>query len=182
MEGGAASSRDLGIDSSNFEFEGRFDVESSCSVYEPLDSTFHGTAVAAIIGAGGNEKCSVGIAPAVILSSCNILEDQSLLGTSTDISSNSFGLDGCGPERRRAQWGQSSAVDCPFENSVISPCNVCDFSGAELSTSCKVGIASYCAENYKLDQAGCLEYLDLIVGGTCDFNFVPQPVQAELTR
>ncbi|KAL3926333.1 MAG: hypothetical protein SGARI_005645 [Bacillariaceae sp.] len=54
---------DLGVDSSNFEFRGRFDVESSCAVYEPIDSTYHGTAVAAVIGAGGNEKCSVGIAP-----------------------------------------------------------------------------------------------------------------------
>jgi hypothetical protein len=174
---------DLGIDASNLEFEGRFDFESSCESYEPTDGSYHGTAVAAIIGAAGNEKCSVGIAPQAVLSACNFVEDPGLIHPSTDISSNSFGIDGCGPlHSRRDQETASGGSDCPFQNSVVSPCNVCDFTSSELSSGCKRRIMSYCSENFKLDQNGCIEFLDIVIGGSCDFNFVPKQVQAELTR
>lgn len=69
-----------------------------------------------------------------------------------------------------------------IQSSLVSPCNACDFSGAELSSSCRSRIVKYCLHNFELDRSGCIEFLDIIVGGTCDFNFVPKPVQADLTR
>lgn len=102
---------DDGVDSTNVEFKDRFDVNASCDIYEPetgqtnnVQEDDHGTAVASIVGGGGNNGvCGVGVAPGVILSSCNAFARQ---GVETftgfdikmdqmDISQNSIGVLAC---------------------------------------------------------------------------------------
>jgi subtilisin family serine protease len=88
---------DSGIDALHEEFKGRFDRLASCSKYIASDSN-HGTSVASIVGAAAdNGECGVGIAPNVVLSSCNIFQEDgdAFLGDDKlsryDISQNSFG-------------------------------------------------------------------------------------------
>jgi subtilisin-like proprotein convertase family protein len=186
---------DGGMDANHAEFQGRLDIESSCNLFEPTASetsdAYHGTAVAAIIGAAGNNgECSVGIAPEVTLSSCNFLafQNESLVHNmeSIDISSNSFGVDGCGSRSRRHLQDDVSNTICPFklqkDGDSFSPCDVCDFSGVNISYTCERSIISYCQVNFKQDMDGCLEFLDIIIGGKCEYNVLPDPIRNDITR
>ena len=104
---------DNGVDSDHDEFGDRFDVDASCTNYDALfydedrgfyNYTQHGTTVASIIGASGdNRQCAVGVAPEVTISSCklfdgsftldNILDSNWLIEKldQFDISQNSVG-------------------------------------------------------------------------------------------
>jgi hypothetical protein len=82
-EGVRVRINDNGVEASHSEFAGRFDISTSCPVYEPpLDeigssTESHGTSVAAIVGAAAdNGECSVGIAPKVTLSSCYVFDGK----------------------------------------------------------------------------------------------------------
>ena len=129
------------------EFEGRVDISSSCpdeldpapEVYES-DSFSHGTAVASIVGAAGdNDDCGVGIAPLVTLSGCRFSDSQMTYAEllvynleSFDISQNSWGVESCQDQDRRLQ-----EKECPFkfEESSAFPCDYCDFSAIEQGTN-----------------------------------------------
>jgi subtilisin family serine protease len=73
---------DNGVDSGNIEFQDRFDTANGCDQFEPTAEELqggaaanHGTSVASILGAAGNNgECSVGIAPEVTLSSCYVFD------------------------------------------------------------------------------------------------------------
>jgi hypothetical protein len=125
------------------EFVGRVDFSSSCpgqvnppaEIYK-MNGVSHGTAVASIIGAAGdNGSCGVGVAPLVTLSGC-LFQGSSLsyaemlvYGLDTfDISQNSWGIESCRDQDRRLQ-----EADCPFqyEPSQAFPCHYCDFSSIE---------------------------------------------------
>ncbi len=164
---------DNGVDSSHVEFEGRFDIDGSCDLYDPqeLDTSgaSHGTTVAGIIGAAANnDECSVGIAPKVTLSSCYVFDGSDYFTIkldSFDISQNSYGIDGC-VERSGRQLQQGT---CPFqfvEFDNTFPCNVCDDFN-NLSQACEYSIKQHCQRNYESDVDGCLEFLDMILGGNC---------------
>ena len=97
---------DDGVNASHPEFIGRFDFNASCAtntIYPVQTNTttwepFHGTAVAGILGANANNnECSVGVAPQVTLSACNVYLSvtESFLETKLDafdISQNSWGF------------------------------------------------------------------------------------------
>eukprot|EP00934_Nitzschia_sp_Nitz4_P002403 Nitzschia sp. Nitz4//scaffold272_size25479//3836//8863//NITZ4_008307-RA/size25479-processed-gene-0.9-mRNA-1//-1//CDS//3329545219//2398//frame0 len=167
---------DNGVESTHPEFEGRFDVESSCEIYEPPEDVLasttasHGTSVAAILGgARNNGKCSVGIAPDVTLSSCYAFTvgDQILDYNldAFDISQNSYGNDGCEVVSRRL-----ASATCPFTYSAAStyPCDVCDFD--DVDSTCEAYIVAHCANYYENDVAACIEFLDIVLGGNCEYN------------
>ena len=104
---------DDGVDSEHEEFRDRFDVDASCEKFEAkymdgLETAYrqHGTGVASIVGASGNNgECAMGVSPEVTISSCKIIggATQSYFdGTwliekldDFDISQNSYGINGC---------------------------------------------------------------------------------------
>lgn len=188
---------DIGIDAQNSEFEGRVDVEHSCEIYQPTDTSsslaYHGTAMASVVGAAGNNgECAVGISPEITLSSCNYLEhgNQSLIHNYAviDVTSNSFGYDGCSRQRRTQgsqEWDGTDTslavatdlqISCPFQvvtdDGSQSPCDFCDFSD-ELSAICKRAIVIHCRDFFKEDYNACTEFIDLIIGGKCRYNVIP---------
>jgi subtilisin family serine protease len=95
---------DDGVDVTNKEFDGRFDIiENSCIEYLPLsniqDDDGHGTAVAGIILANSNNNlCSAGIASKSKFSSCNFFANNVPYSSlaykinTFDISQNSIGM------------------------------------------------------------------------------------------
>lgn len=68
---------DSGLDETHPDFSSKFDQASSCANFRPVSledpDNFHGTTVAAVTAAAGNDKCSVGIAPDATLSACESL-------------------------------------------------------------------------------------------------------------
>jgi hypothetical protein len=93
---------DDGVDVQNMEFDGRFDVDNSCTDYlpDPNDSDGHGTAVAGIaVGNADNDHCAVGIAPMATFSACNVMTGgirSDALAEKievVDVSQNSFGVE-----------------------------------------------------------------------------------------
>lgn len=191
---------DNGIESDHVEFDGRFDLAASCEHYEtPNDGRsddFHGTSVAAIAAGGGdNDVCSVGVAPGATLSSCNIIDypDQSLAEKvdSFDISQNSYGIDGCSIYRKNRQMEETTsdgigANQCPFtyveeEGGTPTPCDFCgDF--LDIDISCERAIVLHCTRYYKEDTRGCLEFLDLLLGGNCEFNVISDRQRNEILK
>lgn len=202
---------DNGIDAQNSEFEGRVDVEHSCEIYEPTDTSsplaYHGTAMASVIGAAGNNgECAVGISPEVTLSSCNYLEygNQSLIHDYdvVDVMSNSFGIDGCMKYRRRQLQKAQAATShtssntnsstiatvveggCPFQiandDGSQSPCDFCNFTD-DLSFLCQNAIVSHCRDFFEEDNDACIEFLDLIIGGQCEYNVISEDTLDEIT-
>ncbi|CAJ1951664.1 unnamed protein product [Cylindrotheca closterium] len=127
---------DQGIDTSHNEFNGRFDKDASCDLYEaPYDRQDqeyyqHGTMIASILGgAGNNGNCSVGIAPNVTLSSCvatttPTVDDSANDGTwlaykvdQMDISQNSYGSIPCIAAGTFSIKDEFATVDtCPFRD------------------------------------------------------------------
>ena len=190
---------DNGVDASHDEFGARFDEGASCYSFlpdlndGPTSTSYHGTAVASILGAGANNgQCSVGIAPNVTISACNLLQyrTDSFLAEKVhdfDISQNSFGYPACGPGRRDLQYDNV----CPFaytNSRTTNPCTVCDFgdssaTAAPTSTSCQTAIVRHCLLNYEKDVPGCLQFLDLLLpGGRCDYNVLNLPAQKALAK
>eukprot|EP00934_Nitzschia_sp_Nitz4_P002113 Nitzschia sp. Nitz4//scaffold272_size25479//1136//3663//NITZ4_008306-RA/size25479-augustus-gene-0.11-mRNA-1//1//CDS//3329545216//2113//frame0 len=190
---------DDGIDTSIPELFGRVDLNASCAKAAPLDyESNHGTEVASVLGASGdNGACAVGIAPKVSMSSCNLYalkaeESFSVFSYNLDgfdVSQNSLGIEACSEDngdgaivRRLLQLKRGLADDnCPFILDDATPCSVCDFTSAEVhSTECEQAIVDYCNENFEQEEIGCIDFLDLIVGGTCDYNRVPDAILASL--
>ena len=189
---------DSGVEDSHPEFASRFDVDGSCSEYKPQQNdpdAGHGTNVAGIIGSGAdNDFCSVGVAPEVTLSSCFVFgQEQSLLAEkleSFDISQNSWGLSVCARQHDIFVRNLEPADDeCRFQVDVSQfilpsdyefPCDVCDFT-APLSQRCEEAIVWHCYFFYN-DESVCIEFLDLIVGGRCQFNSLSDQDLTDLTQ
>lgn len=180
---------DNGVEADHPEFEGRFDISGSCEIYEPpaeeRSTPSHGTAVAAILGgAADNDLCSVGIAPEVTISSCYAftagLTILDINLDSFDISQNSYGNDGCEEVERKRRLQETFA--CPFTYDSVStfPCDVCDFSSVD--STCERQIVRHCAVNYENDVQGCLEFLDLILGGKCYYDVLADSDREALVR
>jgi subtilisin family serine protease len=182
---------DGGVVADHPEFAGRIDRDGSCDVFEPPperfesdpNGVFHGTAVASIVGAAGdNDECAVGIAPNVTLSSCYVFGGGNILATKLDqmdISQNSYGIDGCSKPRRRVLQGG----DCPFQFSDTDfdfPCDVCDFN--DITPGCEDKIITHCTRHYEDDVDGCIEFLDLILGGQCNYGVLKDDVRETITR
>jgi hypothetical protein len=173
---------DDGVDKDNEEFKDRYDSDASCDIDGPLDETIyngiHGTSVASIVAAAGNNgMCSVGIAPNATISSCNLFSyihnaPEFLIEKldSFDISQNSWQNLVCNEqsysERRRLSG--DTADTCPFISPEDSnPCqnNACDFSQTILSAECEKAVYLHCASpfTYQQDTDACNEYLHLVV-------------------
>ena len=188
---------DKGVDASHPEFaNNKFDTEGSCGQYLPGDDgEVHGTACASIAaGAGNNSHCSVGIAPGASISSCKYLgigidkQDPSRLTwrlDRQDVSSNSFGIEGCSPMNNRDTTSNRQLRHlqnvCPFDSDTPnSPCQYCDFSVEPLESACTTAILEYCSlqTHYEADPA-CLQYLELFT--TCHFNALSDEYQTHLS-
>lgn len=185
---------DDGVDTTNLHWQGRFDAAVSCDNEEQLLASSpmqHGTSVASIIGASrdGEGTCAVGVAPAVTLSACfAITSSEAFLGSkidSIDISSNSYERPACKPySETSSQHRNSQAADvqkCPFAYSDFrteyDPCLVCGaFSDGvgyndnrNRSVECVKAIVEHCSAYYKVEQTACSGFLDLIIGGECNY-------------
>lgn len=88
-----------------------------------------------------------------------------------DISSNSYGAQGCRP-KDTSDVRHRGLQECPFLKGEKSPCDLCDFADDEPSSSCREGILNYCTDpaNYNTDTT-CLDYLE--VYATCQFRGQP---------
>jgi hypothetical protein len=191
---------DNGVDASHDEFGSRFDEVASCDAFLPIKdgkSNYHGTAVASILGAqANNDECSVGIAPNVTISACNVFDvrTDSFLAEKVhdfDISQNSFEHPSCAKSRRRDL--QQDNIQCPFtyinNPSSTNPCTVCDFTDSsstastKSSTSCQTTIVQHCRKNYEKDVPGCLQFLDLLLQGRqCDYNVLSPLAREALAK
>jgi subtilisin family serine protease len=182
---------DNGVDSSHVELTGRFDTAGSCTNFAPQTDDpkiDHGTSVAGIVGAAANNGvCSVGIAPSVTISACNVFVETDALTQnmgSHDISQNSYGTDGCRDMTQSRRF--LAPVTCPFTHvpattSTASPCDVCqDFS--QPSEECAQAIRDHCSDYYAEDQLGCLDFLSLIIGGNCAYDALTDYEREALTQ
>jgi subtilisin family serine protease len=184
---------DDGLAVDHEEFKGRFDMDASCDdndyrIRDPVENFAHGTSVASIAAASGNNGyCSVGVSPMVTLSACYAFHGSiDFLWTKIDqmdISQNSFGTTGCqGNEeesrRRRNRRRQLQSSSCPFTYKNVfekNPCEVCDFTVTPLSSECEENITFHCEAFYEQDTNACVEYLELYIeGGECRFNSLSQ--------
>eukprot|EP00980_Cylindrotheca_fusiformis_P005798 scaffold1223_cov119-Cylindrotheca_fusiformis.AAC.1 len=185
------------MDPNHPEFGNRFDVNASCESYET--SRAHGTAVASILGAeGNNTECAVGIAPKVTLSSCVVstlgLNDLSVLnGTwlahkidQYDISQNSYGFPGCqpaGPDDPVSSASFPDILECPFTytgpliyqgheyDSGDFPCDACTFPLQQPSSKCIRSIREHCNFFFENDMPACSGFLEIITKhGECGFR------------
>jgi len=192
---------DYGIDTGHEEFQGRFDADASCVLHQAafnpeIDGVDqHGTIVASIIGAGGNNnECGTGIAPEVTLSSCiaagenpdNTVYDNSWMSHKVDqmdISQNAYGFRHC----RRGGLSSSNGEfvntgTCPFKfrpgltivggkaQNYTHPCDVCEFPSDYLSSDCRIAISRHCYYHFDGDLEVCSELLSgLTQGGQCSF-------------
>ena len=225
---------DGGVDSHHVEFGSRFDHENSCQTsgydvfhnegidngydddghlhdddYIYYDPDSHGTAIAAIVGAEGNNgECSVGIAPGVTISACDVFSSTTNTNyweenmSVVDISQNSYGSSACSlvdedddddSVRNRILQGDTTtssstttSYKCPFtykNDWGTYPCDVCgtnfDPRYFSPSTDCKETIVEHCTYFYEHDTTGCLEFLDMLLdGGHCEYNIL-HPIERE---
>jgi len=200
---------------SHDEFDGRFDVDASCDLYEAAyseeeeDYFQHGTMVASIIGAGGNNnECSVGIAPQVTLSSCvfttvtergTVAKNRTWLAHKVDqmdISQNSYGTVPCEPAGAYSMRDRFEDVDeCPFadrpmeyifqdeEMIVDHPCDVCEFPSDNISEKCADTIHYHCLLFFEWDRDTCRDHLDgLSRGRQCTFFSEDKAIVESLER
>lgn len=69
---------------------------------------------------------------------------------------------------------------CPFtyDDSNYAPCNVCEgeftVTDRSLSFDCSDAISRHCKSFYKQDANACLDFPELIIGGDCDYDSLPQ--------
>lgn len=184
---------DNGVNGSHLEFLNRFDLAASCSSPDPdsnLDKmgSSHGTLVASIVAAAANNaECAVGIAPETTISSCNVFleteENLSLTILSNkielyDISQNSWGLPACS-EREDIILRRKLQINiCPFKATGPNrdgPCDICDFESQYLSFECEESIVKHCKYLYEQDISACLDFLDVLLGGLCVYDALPEP-------
>jgi len=195
---------DEGVDYLHDEFEGRFDLDGSCQVFDTWfdESTReyeqHGTKVASIIGAAGNNsQCAVGVAPEVSISSCRVLSSSNFVDQTVgdgsypaykldhfDISQNSFASIGCVIAEEFSLSGAfTDTNECPFSSrpdgplevagqnlEVMQPCDVCDFPSSEQTKDCDVAAELHCQFYYDYDPELCTSLLEQVVrNGECTF-------------
>ncbi|CAJ1962979.1 unnamed protein product [Cylindrotheca closterium] len=195
---------DEGVDSQHEEFEGRFDADASCQVYDisydkkKKEFGQHGTIVASIIGAAGNNgQCAVGVAPEVVFSSCVILSAPDVDETShdgtypaykldqIDISQNSFGVQTCRALENSTFEGTFPNINtCPFTykygdtvpffgqaKNITHPCKACEFPSTQPDVFCANVVDQHCLLFAEFDHEICMELLDkLVLGGQCGFR------------
>jgi len=192
---------DGGVDFSNEEFKGRFDVDASCDRYEPYyyeeyeEYDQHGTIVASLIGAAGNNGCSVGVAPEVRLSSCVVSIAPKLDRTfadgsyqayqldQMDISQNSYSYVPCQVGQYNFAGTFEEITECPFlyrpdepyifvgaEYNLTHPCDVCEFPSLNPGDVCSDVIYVHCDSYFEYEQEACRDILDdFITRGECTF-------------
>jgi subtilisin-like proprotein convertase family protein len=194
------------MDSNHDEFKDRFDKNASCEIYEAEFDwnrevySQHGTTVASILGAeGNNTQCAVGIAPQVTLSSCVVTSgtdqvDPTLInGTwlaykvdQFDISQNSYGFPGCrGADQGAAvpSGGFPDVFECPFTHTdpliwfgeeyddLEFPCDVCTFPSLQASFRCREAIIEHCRFFFEKDVDACSGVLEMLTReGECIFR------------
>jgi len=197
---------DEGVDYLHEEFQGRFDVDASCEVFDAWfnedsqEYLQHGTVVASVIGAAGNNsQCAVGIAPEVTLSSCRVITTEFVDKTAEngtfpaykldqfDISQNSFASTGCAPQDGFTLSGVFvNTNECPFTHKPAAPlvidgvvldeqhpCDACNFPSMEQPESCLSAVKLYCQVFFEVDQDTCTGLLDdLRTNGEC--TILPQ--------
>ncbi|KAL3909587.1 MAG: hypothetical protein SGILL_008030, partial [Bacillariaceae sp.] len=193
---------DDGMDRDNPHWSDRFDEDASCESGQEMASTRqHGTSVASIIGASNinDNTCTVGIVPGVMLSSCYALSpDESFLGykiDEIDISSNSFERPACREDSEVSSEGLRGlqAAQCPFAHADFrpqyDPCLVCDsFSNLGYndntvkSPECIEAIVRHCNSYYDIEKEACAEFLDLIIGGKCDYVGLSTVARTGITK
>ena len=134
---------DDGLAVDHEEFIGRFDIDASCDdddyrIRDPVEEHAHGTSVASIAAASGNNgHCSVGVSPKVTLSACYAFHGSvDFLWTKIDqmdISQNSFGTTGCkgltSEERRQSRRELQSSCSFTYKNVFVD--NPCEFASAQ---------------------------------------------------
>ncbi|CAB9496274.1 Furin-like protease 1, isoform 1 [Seminavis robusta] len=178
---------DVGFDYQHPEFANNFDPANSCASYNSDPTGIHGTGVASILAAGGdNDECAVGIAPDVALSMCafrqDIIEPElvELMMTQleeVDISNNSWGPTACfnlnDVRRKRHLQETDNTQECIFDDThPASPCSFCtsltDASQPDVSIACTQAIEEYCTDQYENDPVACSEWLDIYV--SCEYH------------
>ncbi|KAL3929269.1 MAG: hypothetical protein SGBAC_012287 [Bacillariaceae sp.] len=207
---------DQGVDSHHDEFKGRFDEDASCkehdTYYDPREEEYaqHGTIVASLIGAAGNNgECAVGVAPEVVFSSCvtiaaPYIDETALKGTwpshkldQIDISQNSFGAQTCFALENTTFSGSFPDTNtCPFTHqygdavsflgkpiSITHPCKACSFPSTAPDESCANAIDTHCELFAEFDQAICFEFLDkFVLGGECSFRVLNPATTAAIEQ
>jgi len=179
-----------GIDINHPDLAANFNLEMSCDDHLPpnISSNVHGTAVAAIaVASGNNGVCSVGVAPDATLSACRgptALTDENVAAfldqelPTTHISVNSWNFDSCAKKLVHDRRRFLQQLTCPFvEPTNLNPCRECVYlSDAE----CEEYIVQYCTTRYEKEYPGCAEFLDLFV--VCGYNVLSDVGQAAITR
>ena len=202
---------DDGVDSEHEEFRDRFDVDASCEKFEAkymdgLETAYrqHGTGVASIVGASGNNgECAMGVAPEVTISSCKIIggATQSYFdGTwliekldDFDISQNSYGINGCKKARNEFELGAFPDTSvCPFKSrgecfkhgrqaDLTHPCDVCTFPSTENSEICADAVFDHCSCHAEEDRDACLDIVEMMVeDGECEFKLTRDVVKQSM--
>jgi len=198
---------DDGVDALHPDLSHNFDLSQSCDKYLPTSSEdFHGTVCASLAAAGTGGECGVGVAPNATLSGCSIFSDENFAnptylweGQDTDVSSNSYGADGCADtgfrrklreQRKLAGHEATCPFDPTFEGNVFgSPSSPCapggscvndDFHNGDLSLECEDGIVDYCGTYYERDYAACSQFLDLFA--ECSYGVTSLEEQAALAK
>lgn len=169
---------DDGVDPNHPDFRSKFDAESSCQVYTPVELNkkySHGTTCAALAAASADGSCSVGMAPGATISACRVISvettpevaDDSYLYANMEkmhISSNSFGYPNC---KQRETFGERRLQSCPFSSTspnspcVVNACSGVDWSNPILRDSCELAIARYCQLETQSDVQACTSLLNL---------------------
>jgi len=182
---------DDGVYVDHDEFIGRFaGAENSCELHLPNGGEDHGSIVAGIIAANAdNNLCSAGVAPEAQFSSCNVFAPgRPRIGVmlvdkldTFDISTNSWGIPSC-IEGDPISGDETIIYDpgCPFtysDQSEYRPCDVCDgqfvIADRILTSACENAIFNHCKKYYRDDIEACADFPEIIVGGECDYDKIP---------
>lgn len=102
---------------------------------------------------------------------------------SFDVSSNSFGPIACRDSNNDFRRMQEQEEDsCPFLLPPVegfSPCYICEFPlGDNVTEDCALSINIHCLFTFqsgeKVEEAACLEHMDLVLGVQCDYGGVDE--------
>ncbi|CAB9496298.1 Furin-like protease 1, isoform 1 [Seminavis robusta] len=195
---------DDGVDSFHPELIGKFDYGFSCDeFYQPENprTDVRGTALAAMVGGqADNGACSLGIAPGVKISSCNVYTPNEVAfvwnsqlkqnGIGVDISVNAdWGPSICIPKKQRARRKLQSTTTCIFNSThKLSPCPHCPADLTLLPSSrdeypdCRQAITQYCRAHYDVDPLACADYLYWFVEECSYRGSLDAPTHDELVQ
>jgi len=84
------------------------------------------------------------------------------------------------------QTNQEGDNICPFTaplGATIDPCNpsMCDYSNP-LSPTCETAIIKHCQENYESQDDVCLDFIDVLVKGPCNYDLLPMSLLNALQK